>query len=192
MGQSRAEAGNRIAAEASPLSQLTTLSQRQRCRLDYNNSPPCFAFQNNIVGVFFRISCFILLDQSLSHSCTVNVLRMTRNALPRGGGAVAAQLSGLSGLWELTVSQLSSDAAEPEPTTINCVANFPPVPANQRQLLVSVSTFQTQTALQPLQLLLGVTRAFCLAGACGAGASETVPHHCGCESSQQEATFWLC
>lgn len=31
-----------------------------------------------------KISCFILLDQSLSHSCTMNVLSMTSNSLPHG------------------------------------------------------------------------------------------------------------
>lgn len=105
---------------------------------------------------YFRISCFILLDQSLSYPCTRNVPRLGSASLPHGC-VQQWHSTQVSAVWELVVPQLSSDSLNlsREPTPVSCVFNLSVEPESQRQLPVSVPVSQTQTMLQ---LLLGSSR----------------------------------
>lgn len=211
VGQSRAGAGKRIAAEMPPLSQLTISSwQLQGMGWIITILLPALLLKTIFFSFFPQISCFILLDQSLSHSCTMNVLRRTSNSLPRGCMQQwhSTSVSAVFGSWLYRSHPRTLLNLSREPTAIHCVFNFPAMLVSQRQLPVSLSVFRTRSYRNICSCCWGVTWALCLLGACGANVSETVPH-CWVgfskewgsmtdqaadksESSQQEVTFWLC
>lgn len=83
VGYSRAGAGKRIAAEVSSVSQLT--NPFDNCKgmgWIITILVPTLLLKTFVV--YFRISCFILLDQSLSYPCTRNVPRLASASLPHG------------------------------------------------------------------------------------------------------------
>lgn len=100
VGYSRAGAGKRIAAEVSSVSQLT--NPFDNCKgmgWIITILVPTLLLKTFVV--YFRISCFILLDQSLSYPCTRNVPRLGSASLPHGCVQQwhSTQVSAVFGSW---------------------------------------------------------------------------------------------
>lgn len=150
--QSRAGAWNGATEEKGPLPAPDHLVMAAaKVGAGVLHSPPCFAFEKFFFPPTPKISCFILLDQSLSVSRSMNVLRRT-------GPSVPWLCSSGTALWSLGADCATAPGAQwawagsSQPLSVSLTFL-------QCQVPVSASMFPTQGTGQPWQGLLGSDRA---------------------------------